>query len=65
MGATSGTTVVEVYLAYRNLKDRDLKMIIYLFEKLLKYMGVPAWKHMEQTDVFQLKAVPALAFIIF
>lgn len=65
MGATSRTTVVEVYLAYGNIKGRDLKMIVYLFEKVLKYMRVLAWKYMEQTDVFQLKDVPTLTFIIF
>lgn len=44
MGATSGTTVVG---AYKNIKAHDLKMIIHLFEKLLKYMGVSVWKYME------------------
>lgn len=46
MGATAGTAVVGVCLAYRYLKACDLKMIMYLFVKLLKYMGVSTWKYM-------------------
>lgn len=44
----SGTTVVEVYLYNKNIKAYDLKMIIYLFGQLLKYVGVSPWKYMEQ-----------------
>ena len=64
MEATSGTTVVEVYLYNRNIKAYDLKMIIYIFGQLLKYMGVSAWKYMEQNLCTSAKGCPNTSFRI-
>lgn len=62
MKATSGTTVVEVYLYNRNIKAYDLKIIIYIFGQLLKYMEFLPGKTWNKIDVLQLKAVPTHCF---